>query len=169
MEDSAHLHEYPLYPDDDQVIPARLLCSVSEKVSETRLQPEMPCLVSFPSHGAVFSCLLISGPAALFFQLLRWEAWTHSCSLSPPAGPWLTSDSWASSYSPWLRCPWAMQSDLYMWSEHEFSTAPICCGFLYTDFLSSLWPQTCLIRCILTIFSTLFSRLVLWLPSAQGW
>lgn len=80
----------------------------------------MSCFVSLPSHGAVLSCLLTSGPTALFFQVLRWEARTHPCSLSPPAGSWLTvSDSSAYSSPPWFLCPSAIHCGPYMRSARE--------------------------------------------------
>lgn len=131
----------------------------------------MSCLVSLPSHGAVLSCLLISGPTALFFQVLRWEAWTHPCSLSPPAGFWLTfSDSRAYSSPPWFLCPSAIQSGQSVshpllipavgfcpptcsphhshkltWSDTSLSSSSLCSAILSPGFLlhrGGRWPAT---------------------------
>lgn len=134
MEDSAHLHVYPLYPDGDQVIPAEApLLSFQEGI----LRPvySLRCPALFPSQAMELFLAVCSGPTALFFQVLRWEAWTHPCSLSSPAGSWLPfSDSCAYRSPPWFLCPSAIQSGLSM--SYPLLTPAV--GF---------YPPTCCPRC----------------------
>lgn len=141
MEDSAHLHVYPLCPDGDQVIPVPApLLSFRKGILRLVCSLRCPALFPFQAMELFLDVCSSRDPCtALFFQVLRWEAWTHPCSLSTPAGSWLSfSDSCAYSAPSWFLYPSAIQSGLSVWSEHESPAAHSCCWCLPMDLLSSL-------------------------------
>lgn len=163
MEDSAHLHVYPLYPDGDQVIPAQApLLSFREGI--LRLVCSLRCPALFPSQATeLFLAVCSSQDPRLC---------SSRCSggkLGPIPAPLVylqvsgsPSLTLAPAYSSplWFPCPSAIQSGQSMshplltpavgfspptcsprcshkltWSDTPLPSSPLCSAILSPDFL----------------------------------